>query len=338
MMSHPIIHEDYFINDQQQQRRIPTRHDHTASIDFCESNYLLSNVIVEPHNVWSSIVAFTILGAVGIVCGNPTREWRIFLIYFILLIIGIGSACLHATLDSTFQSFDELPMLYLIICSLYAVLEIDTPHKGERKYPNLPIYLFLLSCVCTAVYYIFQQLYVVFLITFISMTVVIFSLHVRIALRLYYAIRNQKQTRTATNNNRLTTTKEIDIHNDNGKTTTKEIAIRFYKLHHLAYTIIASPIWVMDQFGCNYLLPTYNRLPFPFTGMTLHVLWHFSSALGAHYFIQFLCSCRMDALGIVGDVRYVLGLLPVVIVVDDKIKPSSNNNMVGLDNKHKKMA
>jgi hypothetical protein len=46
----------------------------------------------------------------------------------------------------------------------------------------------------------------------------------------------------------------------------------------------------------------------------------------------------MDALGIVGDVRYVLGLLPVVIVVDDNIKPSSNNNMVGLDNKHKKMA
>jgi len=331
----------YFINDSNSINvELPTRRDHTASIDFCESNYLLSNVIVEPHNVWSSIVAFTVLGAVGIVCGNPMQEWRIFLMYFILLIIGIGSACLHATLDSTFQSFDELPMLYLIICSLYAVLEIDTPHKGERKYPNLPIYLFLLSCVCTAVYYIFQQLYVVFLITFISMTVVIFSLHIRIAIRLNNeVVRNQKRTRTATNNNRMTTTNEIAIHNYNGKTTTtKEIALRFYKLHHIAYTIIASPIWVMDQYGCNYLLPTYNRLPFPFTGMTLHVLWHFSSALGAHYFVQFLCSCRMDALGIVGDVRYVLGLLPVVIVVDDNIKPSSNNDMIGSDNNNKKIA
>lgn len=314
-------------------------HHHTASIDFCESNYLLSNVIVEPHNVWSSIVAFTVLGAVGIVCGNPTQERRIFLIYFILLIIGIGSACLHATLNSTFQSFDELPMLYLIICSFYAVLEIDAPPKeGKQKYPNLPIYLFLLSCVCTAVYTIFQQLYVVFLITFISMTVVIFSLHIRIARRLYYDVRNKKQkTHTSTNNNnrrrRMTTTtttttttmtKEIAINNNNGGIKTKEIALRFYILHHIAYTIIASPIWVIDQFGCNYLLPTYNRLPFPFTGMTLHVLWHFSSALGTHYFIQFLCSCRMDALGIVGDVRYVLGFLPVVIVIDDNINPSSN--------------
>jgi hypothetical protein len=111
--------------------------------------------------------------------------------------------------------------------------------------------------------------------------------------------------------------------NNNSRTTitTKEIALRFYKLHHLAYTIIASPIWVIDQFGCHYLLPTYNRLPFPFTGMTLHVLWHFCAGLGTHYFVQFLCACRMDALGIVGDVRYVVfGLLPVVIVVDDNIK------------------
>jgi hypothetical protein len=112
--------------------------------------------------------------------------------------------------------------------------------------------------------------------------------------------------------------------NNNSRTmiTTKEIALRFYKLHHVAYTIIASPIWVIDQFGCHYLLSTYNRLPFPFTGMTLHVLWHFCAGLGTHYFVQFLCACRMDALGIVGDVRYVVfGLLPVVvIVVDDNIK------------------
>ena len=121
--------------------------------------------------------------------------------------------------------------------------------------------------------------------------------------------------------------------------TTKEIALRFYKLHHVAYTIIASPIWVIDQFGCNYLLPTYNRLPFPFTGMTLHVLWHFCAGLGTHYFVQFLCACRMDALGIVGDVRYVVfGLLPVVIVVDDNIiKPSSNSiSMKRSDNNNNK--
>jgi dihydroceramidase len=309
--------EDYFINDSSSSSsssnnsnnnvELHTRHrHHTASIDFCESNYLLSNVIVEPHNVWSSIVAFTFLGAVGIVYGNPLHEWRIFALYFILLLIGIGSSALHATLYSSYQSIDELPMLYLIICSFYAVLEIDTPkNEKKQKYPNLHIHLLLLSCVCTAVYYFFQQLYVIFLLTFILLTVIIFSLHIRIAMRLHHEVQNKKKN----NNNSRTTI------------TTKEIALQFYKLHHVAYTIIASPIWVIDQFGCNYLLSTYNRLPFPFTGMTLHVLWHFCAGLGTHYFIQFLCACRMDALGIVGDVRYVVfGLLPVVIVVDDNIK------------------
>jgi hypothetical protein len=75
-----IIHEDYFINDSSNSNNnveeLHTRHHHhTASIDFCESNYLLSNIIVETHNVWSSIVAFTFLGAVGIVYGNPLHEW-----------------------------------------------------------------------------------------------------------------------------------------------------------------------------------------------------------------------------------------------------------------------
>jgi hypothetical protein len=140
-------------------------------------------------------------------------------------------------------------------------------------------------------------------------------------MRLYYEVQNNEK-------------------NNNSRTImTKEIALQFYKLHHLAYTIIASPIWVIDQFGCHYLLPTYNRLPFPFTGMTLHVLWHFCAGLGTYYFVQFLCACRMDALGIVGDVRYVVfGLLPVVIVVDDNIKqPSSNSiSMIGLDNNNNK--
>jgi dihydroceramidase len=275
---------------------------HTASIDFCESNYLITDLVVEPHNVWSSLLGFTLLGIVGIALGNPTREYRTFLIYLILLIIGIGSACLHATLHWCFQSFDELPMIYLVLCGMYIVLEVDSP-MGEQKHPHLAKYLILLSSVCTAVYYAFQQLYAVFLLSFISMTVLIFCLHIQIARRLYHEVREGKQTRI-----------------NGAENKTKEIALRFYALHHIAYTLIASPIWVLDQFYCEYLIGIYNNLPYPLTGMTLHVAWHLCAGIGAHFFIQFLCACRADALGMVCATRRVLGVLPVVTIHKPKGK------------------
>lgn len=196
---------------------------HTASIDFCESNYLTSNLFVEPHNVWSSLLGFTLLGIVGIALGNPTREYRTVLVYSILIVVGIGSACLHATLHWCFQSFDELPMIYLVLCGMYIVLEVDSP-MGEEKYPHLATYLILLSCMCTSAYFAFQQIYAVFLLTFVSMTIMIFCLHIQIARSLYHEVREGKQK------------KINDVENK-----TKEIALRFYALHHIAYTLTASP-------------------------------------------------------------------------------------------------
>lgn len=272
---------------------------HTASIDFCESNYLLSDLVVEPHNVWSSFIGLSLFGIVGIIYGNPTRERRTFLIYFTLLVIGLGSACLHATLHWCFQSSDELPMIYLIIGALYAVIEVDSP-KNSPKYPHLATYLILLCCANTAIYYTFQHLFVIFFLTFATLTVMVFYFHVQIAWRLYYHENNT----------------------DGNKNKNRNIALRFYLWHHISYSFIAFPIWVLDQFHCEYLIPIYNNLPFPLRGMTFHVVWHICAGMGAHFFIQFLCACRADALGMVCDTRFVLGVIPVVIA--KKLKDDVN--------------
>lgn len=296
MPSHSSSQTGYFINDSNVGGG-GFWYPHTSSIDFCESNYLLTNFIVEPHNVWSSILGLSFFGFVGILYGNPANEWRTFLIYFILVIIGIGSACLHASLHWYYQSSDELPMIYLIICSLYAVLEVDTP-TGKQQYPHLSKILFLLSCISTAFYFKFQHMYIIFFVSFSAMTVMIFCLHVQIAMRLYRENRDEK------NNGHIGSR----VFNNNS------IALRFYVLHHIAYTLIASPIWVLDQFHCEYLLPIYNALPFPLRGMTLHVAWHICSGIGAHFFIQFLCACRANALGMACGTRRVLGIIPVVFI------------------------
>ncbi|KAL9189435.1 hypothetical protein ACHAXT_009110 [Thalassiosira profunda] len=264
-------------------------HPHTASIDFCESNYLLSDHIVEPHNVWSSLLGLSLFGVIGIVYGNPTKEWRTFLIYAILLFIGLGSACLHASLHWSFQSSDELPMIYLVICGLYMIVEVDSP-RNQPKYPRLPLHLLLLSGINTAIYYTFQHLYIVFLVTFSGLTILALCMHIQIARKLYCEDGDKRRRRNS------------------------GVALKFYKWHHVAYVLIASPVWSLDQFGCGYFRPIYDSLPGPLKGMTLHVVWHIAAGLGAHFFVQFLCACRANALGMSCDIRWVLGVIPVVVV------------------------
>jgi dihydroceramidase len=82
---------------------------HTSSIDFCEENYLHSNYIVEIHNVWSSLLGISLFGIIGLIYHpNLNHEKRNLLAYWILVLIGIGSAGLHGSLHWIFQSSDEV--------------------------------------------------------------------------------------------------------------------------------------------------------------------------------------------------------------------------------------
>ena len=294
---------------------------HSSSIDFCETNYLHTNLIVEIHNVWSSILGLSLFGIVGIIYGNPTNETRTFIYYFILFIIGIGSACLHGTLHWYYQSSDELPMLWLVLCGVYAVIEVDSP-AGQPKYPNLALYLIGVSCLNTAIYYRFQHLFIVFFINFNMIVYAMVYKHLQIAWRIYKRVKEEERLKEEE-----ATTKGNS--NNNWRTRNDKIALRFYIWHAIVYTLIASPLWVLDQFHCEYLLPIYNnKLPGVLQGCTLHVLWHVFAGLGAYYFGQFLCTVRATTLGISCDTRRVLlGVLPVVVVVDDdkSIAASSGN-------------
>jgi len=84
---------------------------HTSSIDFCEDNYLHSNYIVEIHNVWSSLMGISLFGILGLIYHSKNeiyKEKRSLLAYWILFLIGMGSAGLHGSLHWIFQSSDEV--------------------------------------------------------------------------------------------------------------------------------------------------------------------------------------------------------------------------------------
>ena len=109
---------------------------------------IVSKYIVEIHNTWSSILGISSFGMFGLVFGNPTHELRNIIAYLVIVLIGFGSAGLHGTLHWIYQSSDELPMIYLIMCYLYLCAEVDSL-PAKPNYPHLPTILTVSSTINT---------------------------------------------------------------------------------------------------------------------------------------------------------------------------------------------
>lgn len=259
---------------------------HTSSIDFCETNYAHSPHIVEVHNVWSSIIGLSAVGLFGLLRGNPTNEFRFTLIYLILIVIGIGSACLHGTLHWLFQSSDELPMIYIVIGMTYCVLENDAP-RGKRSYPWLSAALILLAVLNTAIYYTFQHLYMVFILTYTIMTAVATVGMVRL---LFYRKNRRPEAK------------------------------KLFWIGEMWYTLIGVPVWTVDMLLCHHVLPIADSMPGWALGVTPHVIWHCAAGIGAYCLTLSCCCCRAETLDISYRLSFAMGILPIITVQDDKEK------------------
>ena len=177
--------------------------------------------------------------------------------------------------------------------SVHSILEADAP-KGTDNFPALPRRLVMVAVAATFAYYKNQRNYLAFLIFFTSSTGILAVLHCKVALRIY---RERKL--------RISSGSGYDHHS---------IALWFWIGHLVAYLVIASSVWVVDQFACDYLLPYYNKMPFPFRGCTLHVVWHITAGIGAHLFVQFLVASRLIALGYDFETRWFYMAIPMVVM------------------------
>mmetsp|Transcript_11514 Transcript_11514/g.14416 ORF Transcript_11514/g.14416 Transcript_11514/m.14416 type:complete len:275 (-) Transcript_11514:188-1012(-) len=252
---------------------------HSSSIDFCETNYILTNHVVEIHNTWSSILGLCLFGVIGLVSGNPTGELRHTIAYLLLVCIGVGSAGLHGTLHWIFQSSDELPMVYLVASIAYMLFEFSSP-LGKLKYPKLPAILMFLMIVNTFVYYKYQHLYMIFYLTFsISSTFAI--------VMVYKMMKNKKRG---------------------------EKTKRIGKLALFYYVCIGIVVWHIEMFFCDTFLDTYNKLPSLLKGMTVHVVWHIAAGFGTYHVIVFLECCRLEELNLQFNVVNRLGIIPIAVL------------------------
>jgi dihydroceramidase len=244
----------------------------SSSVDFCEENYLYSIYIAEPFNVLSSlgIVGYALI---GLFYGNPTEELRFSLIYFNLAVIGFGSMALHSTLNSLWQASDELPMLWLTLCFLYVLHEIKTPKLTYNR--SYMWFMWITAIIDTIAYIFFQQIYAIFLGTYICSVVVLIvwswqMLH------------------------------DEDIKND--------LSPFFFWSAFKWYSYVGSLIWVFDMNACKLLLPYYRSIG----GCTLHVVWHVAAGYGTYQLTQAITAARAKLCKIKVEIKYVLGVKVLV--------------------------
>lgn len=107
----------------------------SASVDWCEPNYIHSYYIAETWNTWSNLF-YIFFALYGIITTLRFVEKLVFVhlaAYFFTLIIGIGSFLFHATLQRSAQLLDEFPMLWAILCVFYAVSTHDAKKTTTKK-------------------------------------------------------------------------------------------------------------------------------------------------------------------------------------------------------------
>ena len=249
---------------------------HSSSVEFCEPNYLLTKYLVEPHNGWSSL-AISLMALIGLIAGNPTKESRFIAAFGVLFFVGIGSFGLHSTLHWTLQSADEVPMLWENWAIIYCMIEIKSP-VGQPRYKHLHVIIMAIAILQTIIYYRYQNFFTIFLISYISLVliIVIWTAHLVLRDKVYEPL---------------------------------PVRWKLWSRALFSYVAVGSVVWILDMNFCELLLPFYNQLG----GLTLHILWHLAAGYGTYLTITLLVAIRCQNLGIDFELSWILGILPACV-------------------------
>lgn len=247
---------------------------HTSSINFCEPDYHLLKFVAEFHNSWSSLF-FTYVGLMGYLHGNPTKEFRVSLLFIILMIIGFGSTALHTSLHWLWQSTDEVPMLWMTLSLLYFLNTIRR-EPGSALDKRSALCFLLLGLFQTIIYYTNRNVYVYFLASFVSYVAVILGWSVQ-----------------------LLKDEHLDeIHH---------IKKVLFKGAFTYFILVGSAFWMLEVHFCQSLLPYYFKI----FGFSFHVLWHLGAAMGCYFMITYLIAVRLQILKKNFQVQWLHGFLPI---------------------------
>jgi len=105
----------------------------SATINFCEPNYVHSAVVAEWWGTWSALL-MVLQGAAGVWLGlRHGIAPRHCVLWLHLVIVGIGTMYLHATLAFFGQACDELPMIILALNLFYCLITVEGTFSAPAR-------------------------------------------------------------------------------------------------------------------------------------------------------------------------------------------------------------
>ncbi|KAK4058102.1 alkaline ceramidase ydc1 [Microbotryomycetes sp. JL221] len=254
----------------------------TASIDWCEANYLRSFYIAELFNTVSNS-AFIALAVFGIYKSQQQNlPARFAVAYAAIALIGLGSTLFHATLLYTWQMGDELPMIYCSAGIMWIVFDLSPL--------DAPVNLFipsLLAAFCVA----FTSAYVLLpnpIFHQVTYAILISATFYRTMWLLWTRLKGHPVVKQAR---------------------------RLYIMGSIQFGG-AFLIWNLDNVTCNgFLTPLKEKVGDPFNWfLEGHAWWHIFTGLGAYNVTVSLCLITL-ALRDSADnyeINSVLGFIPFV--------------------------
>lgn len=123
----------------------------TASIDWCEKNYVYSPYVAEFYNTISSIptIMLAIFGV--IVSLSQGFEKRFTVLHLSNMILGMGSILFHGTLQHVLQQSDETPMVWEMLLYIFILYSPDWHYRS-----TMPTFLFLYGIIFAVVHSLFH--------------------------------------------------------------------------------------------------------------------------------------------------------------------------------------
>jgi dihydroceramidase len=254
----------------------------TSSVDWCEENYRYSPYICELFNTLSSF-ALVFAGGLGWWLHRTLLEPRFRVALLALGVVGVGSVAFHATLRFELQMLDELPMLWLALVMLYALLEDRPARRYGLWFPALLVAAGVVVSLLTAL----SRGRVEFLVFQVSFTSTEFY-------GLYRVWRIHRRSHDR----------------------------RVHRLFRsgMAFYALAVASWIVDMRLCSLVSRTLPALGL--FNPQLHAVWHVLVSFGFYSLVVLIALDRCDVLGKAVTLERWLGIVPRLVLPGTDAAPS----------------